>query len=110
MRGQPSGQSRLPGRSYDRRDLPVLVALGVATGCMSVLVLALDVISDEFAQRYTHPALLWQLCPLTLYWIGRAWMVVSRDEMHDDPLVWAVKDQLSRWVAIAALGILLLAR
>lgn len=105
-----SPSARLPGRSYRAVDLPVLVAMGVATGCMSVLVLALYMISDEFAQHYTRQLLLWQLCPLTLYWIGRAWLVVARDEMHDDPLVWAVKDQLSRWVAISALAILIIAR
>lgn len=101
---------RLPGRSYQPRDLPVLIALGVGTGCLAVLVLALYVISDEFARHYTHPFLLWQLCPLVLYWIGRAWIVVARDEMHDDPVVWAVKDQLSRWTVIACVALLILAR
>jgi 4-hydroxybenzoate polyprenyltransferase len=100
----------LPGRSYQPRDLPVLISLGVATGCVAVLVLALYVISDEFARHYRYPFLLWQLCPLALYWIGRAWIVVARDEMADDPVVWAVKDQLSRWVAIVAILILVLAR
>lgn len=101
---------RLPGRSYQPRDLPVLIALGVGTGCLAVLVLALYVISDEFSRHYTHPFLLWQLCPLVLYWIGRAWIVVARDEMHDDPVVWAVKDQLSRWTVIACVALLILAR
>lgn len=101
---------RLPGRGYQPGDLPVLVSLGVATGCLSVLVLALYVISDEFASHYRYPLLIWMLCPLLLYWIGRAWLVVSRDEMHDDPLVWAVRDQLSRWVMAAAVLILIVAR
>lgn len=107
-----SGQALegLPGRSYRAVDLPVLVALGVATGCMSVLILAFYVISDEFASHYVHQYPLWLLCPLTLYWIGRAWLVVARDEMLDDPLVWAVKDQNSRWVAVAAILILFFAR
>jgi 4-hydroxybenzoate polyprenyltransferase len=110
MRNDFTSVSRIPGRSYEPGDLPVLVALGVGTGCLSVLVLALYVISDEFAAHYTYPFLIWQLCPLALYWIGRAWMVVARDEMHDDPLIWAVRDQLSRWVVIAAFLILIFAR
>lgn len=101
---------RLPGRGYQPGDLPVLIGLGIGTGCVAVLVLALYVISDEFALHYRHPLLLLQLCPLALYWIGRAWIVVSRDEMEDDPVVWAVKDQLSRWVALAAVAVLVLAR
>lgn len=108
--GAPLDEGRLLGRSYQPSDLPVLVALGVGTGCMAVLVLALYVISDEFALHYRYPFLVWQLCPLVLYWIGRAWIVVSRDEMTDDPVVWAVKDQLSRWVAVIGVAILVLAR
>lgn len=109
-RGGDVGEWQLPGRSYQARDLPVLIAMGVGTGCMAVLVLAFYVISDEFARHYRHPWLLWQLCPLALYWIGRAWIVVARDEMDDDPLIWSVKDQMSRWVGVLALLILLLAR
>jgi 4-hydroxybenzoate polyprenyltransferase len=105
-----AASTRLPGRSYQPRDLPVLIALGAGTGCMAVLILALYVISDEFALHYRRPLLLLQLCPLTLYWIGRAWIVVARDEMDDDPVVWAVRDQLSRWVVLAAVAILVLAR
>jgi len=100
----------IPGRSYQPGDLPVLIGLGTGTGCMSVLVLALYVISDEFALHYSYPFLLWLLCPLLLYWLGRAWIVVSRDEMADDPVVWAVRDQLSRWVAFLAVLILILAQ
>ena len=103
-------QGTLPGRRHPHGDLPVLVALGVGTGCMAVLVLALYVISDEMSQHYRYPFLVWQLCPLVLYWLGRAWIVVSRDEMDDDPVVWAVKDQLSRWVAVIAVALLVLAR
>lgn len=104
------GPAHLPGRSYQPRDLPVLIGLGAGTGCVAVLILALYVISDEFALHYRRPLLLLQLCPLALYWIGRAWIVVARDEMEDDPVVWAVKDQLSRWVALAAVAVLVLAR
>lgn len=100
----------LPGRSYNPLDLPVLIALGVASGCLSVLVLALYIISDEFASHYSHQYVLWLLCPLTVYWIGRAWIVVARNEMHSDPLVWALKDELSRWVAVLGVLILILAR
>jgi 4-hydroxybenzoate polyprenyltransferase len=101
---------RVPGRGYQPGDLPVLIGLGTGTGCMAVLILALYVISDEFALHYRYAFILWLLCPLMLYWLGRAWIVVSRDEMTDDPVVWAARDQLSRWVAIIAVAILVLAR
>lgn len=101
---------RLRGRGYQQRDLPVLIAFGVGTGCMAVLILSLYIISNEFRAHYTHAWLLWQLSPLTMYWLARAWIVVARDEMEHDPVLWAFRDPLSRIVAVLALAILIFAR
>ena len=57
---------------------------------------------------YANPDALWLLCPMLLYWISRAWLVAHRGNMHDDPVVYAVRDRVSRVVAIAmALAVLL---
>jgi len=104
-----SGEEKLPARSYRRGDLFILVGMGIASGYLSVLVLALYIVSDEASQHYSDSYLVWLLCPLLLYWISRAWIVVGRQEMHEDPLVWAVKDQISRWVALIAAVVVALA-
>ncbi len=102
--------SMLPtGRSYRAGDLPVLISLGCVSGYISALVLALYIISDEVSRHYADTVWTWGLVPLLLYWISRAWLVVARSEMTDDPLVWALKDQLSRWVLLAAFAILVIA-
>jgi hypothetical protein len=38
---------------------------------------------------------------LLLFWISRAWLIAHRGHMHDDPIVFALKDRVS-W-AVAAL-------
>jgi len=105
-----SGEEGLPARSYRKNDLPILVSMGTASGYLSVLVMALYIVSGEAAQRYSDFGLIWLFCPLLLYWISRTWIVVGRHEMHEDPLVWAVRDQTSRWVALVAAIILLMAQ
>jgi len=57
-----------------------------------VLVLALYINSDKVVQFYKHPALLWLICPLFLYWIARIWLLASRGELSDDPLDFAARD------------------
>jgi len=75
-----------------------------------VLVLALYIISVDVQVQYQYPFLIWVLCPLLLYWISRVWVVAVRRELTDDPLVWAVSDQISRWVfAIGAVVVVLAA-
>jgi hypothetical protein len=46
---------------------------------------------------------------LLLYWISRMWLLAHRGQMHDDPVVFALKDATSYIVAALALVVLWLA-
>ena len=74
-----------------------------------MLVLALYIDSDESRLRYVHPEAIWPLCPVLLYWISRMWQKAGRKEMHDDPMVFALKDRVSLWVGAVSVTILLAA-
>lgn len=97
------GQGRITGRGYQVDDLPLVSTLGVSAGYASVLVFALYINSPASAALYTRPSLLWLLCPLLLFWIGRIWLLSHRRRMHDDPLVFAMTDWTSLFVLAAAL-------
>jgi 4-hydroxybenzoate polyprenyltransferase len=97
------------GRGYQSEDLPMLQQLGGAAGYLAVLVLALYVNSSASQQLYRHPKLLWLLCPLLLYWISRVWIITHRGGMHDDPVVFALRDRTSRWLGLAAVLVVVLA-
>jgi hypothetical protein len=58
-------------------------------------VLALYMNSSEVRELYRHHQALWVLFCLLLYWISRVWMLAFRGEMHDDPIVFAMKNRLS---------------
>jgi hypothetical protein len=64
-----------------------------------VLVLALYIESEQVRLIYREPRLLWLLCPLLLYWIGRLWIVARRGG-GKDPLVFAATDPPSLMVAL----------
>ena len=72
-------------------------------------VLALYVNSQQVVILYAHPNLLLLVCPLLLYWISRMWLLAHRGQMHDDPVVFALKDMVSYVIAGLALLILWLA-
>ena len=96
-------QFRAAGRGYEVRDLPILQSLGCASGYLSVLVLALYVDSPEIEALYRHPKIIWALCVLMLFWISRVWMVAQRGAMHDDPVVFALKDKVSIGVGLLSM-------
>ena len=64
--------------------------------------LALYLNSPDVAQMYRHPKFAWLLVPIMLYWISRIWMQTYRGRMHDDPLVYALKDRVSLLTGVAA--------
>lgn len=90
-----AGNNGAHGRGYRGEDLPVLLALGVAAGYCTVVVVALYINSSDSQALYRHPKPLWLICPLLLYWISRVWLVTTRGQMHDDPVVFAIKDRIS---------------
>lgn len=90
------------GRGYILADIPVLSSLAGAAGYTSVVVLALYVNSPTVMELYARPAGLWLVCVLLLFWISRILLLTHRGLMHDDPLVFALKDRTS--LATAALA------
>ena len=103
------GSGKTQGRGYQASDLEALLSLGTASGYMAVLVLALYINSDEIQVLYPRPEVIWLLCPLLLYWISRVWLGAHRGKLHDDPVVFAMKDKVSRLVILLAVAIVLAA-
>ncbi len=98
---EASQSSALRGRGYDPQDLELVSSLGGSAGYIAVLVLALYIQDSHTASLYATPRFIWLACPLLLFWISRAWLIAHRGNMHDDPIVFALKDRVS-W-AVAAL-------
>ena len=90
------GLARVDGRGYVGEDIPFVFGLGVATTAGAVLIMALYLINEAFgAGFYNSPLLLWAMPAIMFLWLGRIWMLAGRDELHDDPLWFAVRDNIS---------------
>jgi hypothetical protein len=83
----------------------VVFSLAAAAGYCAVVVLTLYLSSDTVRALYAHPSLLWLACPLFIYWISRILMLSHRRVLHDDPIVFAMRDRVT-W-ATAALIVLI---
>jgi 4-hydroxybenzoate polyprenyltransferase len=91
-----SGKPAAAGRGYFAQHLKLVAWLGTGSGWLAALVLAIYVKeSQQVVVLYQHPLLLLLVCPLLLFWISRVWLLVRRGEMHDDPVVFALKDWAS---------------
>jgi 4-hydroxybenzoate polyprenyltransferase len=93
---------------YRAEDLGMLGMWGAASGCASVVVLALYINSEEVTRLYHHPAYLWPVCLAVLFWLCRVWMLANREGLPYDPVVFALRDGQSYVVgALVALAFFL---
>ncbi|WP_310447389.1 UbiA family prenyltransferase [Thiobacillus sp.] len=86
------GQTTTRGRDYRVSDQQVLTPLGVAAALSAVVIFGLFITTPDTTQHYTQPQLLWFTGVGLIYWLARLWIKTVRGEMHDDPIIFALKD------------------
>jgi len=98
----------IKGRGYRAVDLETLAQFGTSSAFVSVLVLALYINGETVQELYTYPEVLWALCPIMLYLVGRVWLLARRGELDEDPVVFFVRDRRSQvFMLLGALTLLL---
>jgi 4-hydroxybenzoate polyprenyltransferase len=102
-----SGKCKVHGRGYYTTDEPLIMNLGVTAGYAATVVLALYLNSENVQMLYAMPQAVWGAVPVMIFWISWMWMQAHRGQMHDDPVVFAVKDRASQLSALAFGAVLL---
>jgi 4-hydroxybenzoate polyprenyltransferase len=98
---------RIAGRGYRAEDQDIVAQAGMASAFSAALVLALYMDSGAVRELYTHPWVMWPLAPIVLYLTMRVWILARRDEMHDDPVVFIIRDWRSQIVILAGAALVL---
>ncbi len=92
------------GRGYRADDIDQLRSFGTASAYASVVVFALYISGRDVTALYQHPNRMWFMTPMMLLWLSRIWLLASRGELNEDPVIFAVTDRMSLFIgAIIAL-------
>ena len=97
------------GRGYRVSDMQAIASLGSASGMTAVLVIALYVNGNDVRTLYHHPTVLWLVSAVVMLWITRMWLIAGRGELHEDPVLFALKDRWSLGIALVTGLILVMA-
>ncbi len=88
------GAAPTNGRGYLIPDIEQLRAFGTTAAYASVVVL-MFYISNLGTDLYRHAGRLWLLLPVMLLWASQLWLLASRGELNEDPVVYAITDKRS---------------
>jgi 4-hydroxybenzoate polyprenyltransferase len=99
------GLSATHGRGYLVADLAQIRSFGTSSATAAVVVFSLYITRPDVEALYKHAGRLWLIVPLMLFWLYRVWLLGSRGEMDDDPVVFALRDRVSLAVGACVLAV-----
>jgi 4-hydroxybenzoate polyprenyltransferase len=103
------GATATHGRGYLVADLEQIRAFGTASAYAAVVVFTMYISRADVAALYKHVGRLWLMVPLLLFWVNRVWLLASRGELDDDPVIFAIRDKISLAVGLGVLVVAMLA-
>jgi 4-hydroxybenzoate polyprenyltransferase/phosphoserine phosphatase len=103
------GLAATHGRGYLAADLEQIRCFGTASATAAVVVFSLYISRHAEVVLYKHAGRLWLIVPLMLYWLYRVWLLGSRGEMDEDPVIFALRDRVSLAVGACVLAVAIFA-
>ena len=86
----------IAGRGYRGGDWPITLTFGVGVGLVSVVIMLLYMANDAAPSGFYHqPGWLYAIPALLTVWLMRIWLLSHRTVLHDDPVVFALRDAVS---------------
>ena len=103
------GSTAMPGRGYNVADLEQIRSFGTASAYAGIVMFTLYIGRPDVTGLYHHATRLWLIVPLLIFWLNRVWLLASRGQMDDDPVVFAMRDGMSLAIGAAVVVIAFLA-
>lgn len=104
-----SGSHPKSGRGYLLADMEQVRSFGTASAYASVVIFSIYISGRDVMALYHRPSLLWLIIPMMILWLSRVWLLASRGELNEDPVVFALTDRMSLIIGVAVAAIVLLA-
>jgi 4-hydroxybenzoate polyprenyltransferase len=103
------GVTATQGRGYLVADIEQVRSFGTSSATAAVVVFSLYITRPAVEALYKHAGRLWFIVPLMLFWLYRVWLLGSRGEMDDDPVIFALRDRVSLAVGACVLAVAIFA-
>ena len=103
---KPAADTKIAGRGYIGQDFPLITMAGISASYASVIVIFIYAVLSESAVIQRELSTIAVVIVL-VFWQVRFWLLVGRKEVHDDPVVFALKDTVSL-ITLGVFGVIVL--
>jgi len=101
---QTENKFSILGRAYQVKDKIKLALFGYISGYLSILIFIFYIYSAKAQLFYRTPLLLWLICPCLFIWLNHMWQFAREGKIHDDPVIFTVKNRCS-WIFLLVIVI-----
>lgn len=110
MEARAAGGNAVARRGWEVEDWPLTLGFGAAAGIGALQIMILYVADDALPSRmYDHPAWLYVAPGAVAVWLMRIWLRAHRRQLHDDPVVFALRDPWSWAIGLVVVVSIVLA-
>src|ERR1700736_1065899 len=110
MQAALAGPGPIAGRGFRSEDWPLTLTFGVGAGLASIIIMLLYLANDATPSGfYPHQGWLYAVPAIVLIWLMRVWVLSHRRELHDDPVIFALKDPASLFLGAVVVAAFTLA-
>jgi 4-hydroxybenzoate polyprenyltransferase len=99
------GASPSNSRGYLLSDIEQLRSFGTSSAYASIVIFALYINGRDVMALYHHPGRMWLVTPLLILWVSRVWLLASRGELDEDPVVFAITDRMSLLLGLGIIAV-----
>ncbi len=104
-----AGAALVNGRGYLLTDIEQVRTFGTSSAFASIVVFAIYIGQPDVTGLYRHHDRMWLIVLLMILWLCRVWLLASRGELDEDPVVFALTDRMSMLMGLGVVVIALLA-
>ncbi len=101
-----AGNKKIEGRAYSKDHMSFLSITGVLSTAIAVAIFAFYITDPKTTELYSAPLFLWAIFPLLSYLLFRIWKNALKGEMSEDPVLFALTDQVGQ-ILVVCCGIIL---
>jgi 4-hydroxybenzoate polyprenyltransferase len=103
MRAASNDTGEIAGRGYRGSDWPVTLSFGVGIGLTSIVIMLLYMTNEAAPSGfYRTIGWLYVIPAVMTLWLMRIWLLSHRMLLHDDPVVFALRDRISLVLGLIA--------